>query len=71
MRIMCIFIGRAKNNPVVQRRGGGGCHFPPDWDGVWFQSMVRPYISIEAAAGKISGKGSCVVASGDKYVLRE
>ena len=47
-----------------------GCEFPPEWDGIWFQSTVRPYIAI--AGAEMSGKGRCVERdrAGEKYILR-
>ena len=50
---------------------GGGCDFPREWEGIWFQSTVRPYIAI--AGDEMSGKGSCVERdrhAGEKYILR-
>ena len=50
---------------------GSGCDFPREWEGIWFQSTVRPYIAI--AGNEMSGKGSCVErdrAAGEKYILR-
>ena len=47
-----------------------GCEFPSEWDGIWFQSTVRPYIAI--ASAEMSGKGRCVERdrAGEKYILR-
>ncbi len=49
-----------------------GCQFPKEWEGIWFQSTVRPYITIEAPRGVISTKGHCAKADlhGEKFLLK-
>ena len=51
-------------------RSAAGCEFPREWEGIWFQSTVRPYIAI--AGAEMSGKGDCVERdrAGEKYILR-
>ena len=47
------------------------CSIPSSWRGVWFQSGVRPYVSIDRG-GRVSTKGRCVRAIGKhKFVFRE
>ena len=47
-----------------------GCQFPPEWEGIWFQSTVRPYITIDATS--ISSKGQCTKTDfrGEKYLIK-
>ena len=44
-----------------------GCQFPSEWEGIWFQSTVRPYLTIDSR--QMSTKGSCVASAGEKYIL--
>ena len=48
-----------------------GCSFPQDWEGIWFQSTVRPYITIDPHT--ISSKGECIRADirGEKFIIKE
>lgn len=52
------------------KRSEAGCQFPPEWEGIWFQSTVRPYITIDATS--ISSKGQCTKTDfrGEKYLIK-
>ena len=46
-----------------------GCSFPRQWEGIWFQSTVRPYISIEGS--EMSSKGHCHIDKGGrKFIVK-
>lgn len=47
------------------------CTFPSEWDGIWFQSTVRPYITIQGRS--MSSKGKCVQSDRgrEKFILQE
>ena len=46
-----------------------GCSFPREWEGVWFQSTVRPYITIEG--NKMRSKGLCHIdRGGGKFIVK-
>lgn len=46
------------------------CRFPKEWEGTWFQSSVRPYISIDAH--KMSNKGTCAERDllAEKFIVK-
>ncbi|TRY75905.1 hypothetical protein TCAL_00678 [Tigriopus californicus] len=48
-----------------------GCAFPSEWEGIWFQSTVRPYITIQGRS--MSSKGKCVQSDRgrEKFILQE
>ena len=48
-----------------------GCEFPQEWEGIWFQSTVRPYIKVDRYS--ISSKGKCTESDrrGEKYIIQE
>ena len=48
-----------------------GCEFPEEWEGIWFQSTVRPYIKIDRYS--ISSKGTCTELDrrGEKFIIQE
>lgn len=46
----------------------GGCRFPEEWVGTWFQKGVPDPIRI-TSNGDISEKGSCKEISGDKFLI--
>ena len=64
------FVSFAAGGVFAFPHSSAGCEFPSEWDGVWFQSTVRPYIAI--AGQEMSGKGRCVERdrAGEKYILR-
>ena len=46
-----------------------GCSFPREWEGVWFQSTVRPYITTEG--NKMRSKGLCHIdRGGGKFIVK-
>jgi len=52
------------------KRHEAGCQFPPEWEGIWFQSTVRPYIKIDSTS--ISSKGHCTKLDprGEKFLIK-
>jgi len=52
------------------KRHEAGCQFPPEWEGIWFQNTVRPYITIDATS--ISNQGQCTKSDfrGEKFIIK-
>lgn len=47
----------------------GGCQFPKQWSGQWFQSGVPHLLSINSTS--IETKGECVEGQGDKFIIED
>ena len=44
-----------------------GCQFPVEWQGVWFQQGVRPYMTIDE--DDVSSKGVCHKIEGSQVIV--
>jgi hypothetical protein len=47
----------------------GGCQFPRQWSGHWFQSGVPHLLTINSTS--IETKGECVEGQGDKFIVED
>lgn len=47
----------------------GGCQFPINWSGRWFQSAIGHLITVNSTY--IETKGECKENQGDKYIMVE
>lgn len=47
----------------------GGCEFPAQWSGRWFQSGVKDYININTTS--ITTKGVCLMNINDKFLIED
>ncbi|XP_021929001.1 uncharacterized protein LOC110834305 [Zootermopsis nevadensis] len=47
----------------------GGCQFPKQWSGHWFQSGVPHLLTVNSTS--IETKGECVEGQGDKFIVED